>query len=110
MIHPNNFVSELMTGMDREEEYVDEESPYTERNNLKKEPIQEDITNNSSEHLQTVKELKSEMESVKKENERIMRAQEELNQTLIKRFHTKGRGKRTESEDIGYQHKDKNTK
>ena len=44
MIHTKNFVSELMIGMDRLEEYVDEESPYTERNNLQKEPIQEDIT------------------------------------------------------------------
>ena len=55
------------------------EYPYTERDNLQKEPIQEDITNNYFELLQTIKELKSEMESVKKENERILRAQEELN-------------------------------
>ena len=67
MIHTENFVSELMTGMDRLEEYADEESPYIGRDNLQKETIQEDITNNSSELLQTVKELKSEMESVKKE-------------------------------------------
>ena len=66
MIHPENYVSELMTGMDRLEEYANEESPYTERDNLKKEPIQEEITNNSSELLQTVKELKSEMESLRK--------------------------------------------
>ena len=33
---------------------------------FQKEPIQEDITNSSSELLQMVKELKSEMESVKK--------------------------------------------
>ena len=37
------------------------------------------ITNNSLELLQTVKELSTEMEIVKKENERILRAQEELN-------------------------------
>ena len=49
------------------------------------------------------------MESVKKENERIMRAQEELNRILIERFHTDGKSKRTESEDIGYQHKYKKT-
>ena len=48
MIHPKSFVSDLMIGMDRLKEYVDEESPYTERNNLQKEPIQEEITNNSS--------------------------------------------------------------
>ena len=51
-----------MAGMERLEEYADQESPYTERDNLQKEPIQEDITNNSSELLQTVKELKLEME------------------------------------------------
>ena len=45
--------------MDRLEEYADEESPYTEWNNFKKEPIQEEINNNSSELLQTVKELKT---------------------------------------------------
>ena len=43
--------SELTTGMDRLEEYVDEESPYTERNNFQLEPIEEVITNNSSELL-----------------------------------------------------------
>ena len=50
------------------------------------------------------------MESVKKENERILRAQEELNQILIERFHTEGKGKRDDSEDISYQHKHKKTK
>ena len=42
-----------------------------------------------------MKDLKSEMESIKRENERILRAQEELNQILTEIFHTKGRGKRT---------------
>ena len=45
------------------------------------------------------------MESVKKENERNLRAQEELNQILMERFHTEEKDKRTESEDMGYQHK-----
>ena len=103
-------VSELMTGMERLEEYAEEESPYTERDNIQKEPIQEDITNNSSELLQTIKELKSEMESVKKENERILRAQKELNHILMERFHTEGKDNKTDSEDMGYQHKDKKTK
>ena len=110
MIQPKNFVSDLMTGMDRLEEYADEETPYTEQNNFHKEPIQEEISNNSSELLQTVKELKIEMESVKKEKQRILRAEEELNQILIEIFHTKGKDKRTESKDMGYQHKDKKTK
>ena len=99
----------LTTGMERLEEYAEEESPYTEQDNLQREPIQEDITTNSSELLQIVKELKYEMESIKKENERILRAQEELNRILIERFHTEGRGKRIELEDISYQHKYKNT-
>ena len=68
------------------EEYADEESPFTERSNFKREPIQEKITNNSFELLQIVKELRTEMETVKKENERILRAQEELNQILIETF------------------------
>ena len=50
------------------------------------------------------------MESIKKENERILRAQEELNQILTKIFHAKGRGKRADSEDISYQHKYKKIK
>ena len=44
------------------------------RSNSKREPIQEEITNNSSELLQTVKELRTEMETVKKENERIQKS------------------------------------
>ena len=89
MILPENF-SELTAGMERLEEYVDEESPYTERNNFQREPIQEEITNNSLELLQTVTELKSKMESVKRGNERILGAQVELNQILIEIFHTEG--------------------
>ena len=88
--------------MERLGEYAEEESPFTEQENFQREPIQEDITTNSSERLQIVKELKFEMESVKKENERIMRSQEELNQILIERFQTEGRGRRANSEDISY--------
>ena len=83
--------------MERLEEYAKKEYPYTEQDNLQREPIQEDITTNSSEILQTVKELKSKMEYIKKENERILRAQEELNQILTERFQTEGRGKRANS-------------
>ena len=96
--------------MERLEEYVEEESPFTEQENLQRDPIQEDITTNSSELLQTVKDLKFEMESIKRENERIMRAQEELNQILTERFQTEGRSKRVDSEDISYQHKYKKIK
>ena len=65
--------------MERLEEYAEEESPATETRNLRRDPILEDLTSNSLELLQTVKDLKTEMEFVKRENERILRAQEELN-------------------------------
>ena len=96
--------------MERLEEYAEEESPFTEQENLPRDPIQEDLTTNSSELLQTLKDLKSKMESVKRENERILRAQEELNQILTERFQTEGRGKRAESEDTSHQHKFKKMK
>ena len=92
------------------EEYAEEESPFTEQENLQRDPIQEYITTNSSELLQIVKDLKSEMESVKLENERILRAQEELNQILMEKFHTEGRGRRSESEKASHQRKSKKMK
>ena len=55
--------------MERLEEYVEEESPVTEPGNLPIDPIPEDLTTNSLELLQTVKDLKFEMESVKREND-----------------------------------------
>ena len=51
--------------MERLEEYAEEESPFTEQEKLQRDPIQEDITTNSSERLQMVKDFKSEMKSVK---------------------------------------------
>ena len=68
--------------MERLEEYAEEKYPFIELENLPRDPIPEDLTTNSSELLQTVKDLKSEMESFERENERILRAQEELNQIL----------------------------
>ena len=65
--------------MERLGEYAQEEYPATETRNLPRDPIPGDVTTNFSELLQTVKDLKTEMESVKRENERILRAQEELN-------------------------------
>ena len=52
--------------MDGLEEYVEERSPLNEQNNSGKERDKEDITNNSSELLQIVKDLKIEMKTVKK--------------------------------------------
>ena len=51
--------------MERLEEYAKDESPFTEPKNLPRDPIPKDLTTNSSELLQTVKDLKSEMESIK---------------------------------------------
>ena len=96
--------------MERLEEYAEEESPFTEPENLPRDPIPEYLTTNSLELLQIVKDLKSEMESVKRENERILRAQEELNQILIERFQTEGKGKSADSEDTSHQHKYKKIK
>ena len=50
------------------------------------------------------------MESIKKENERILRAQEELNQILMEKFQTEGRGRRSESEDASHPRKSKKLK
>ena len=50
------------------------------------------------------------MKFVKRENERILRAQEELNQIITEKFQTKGRGRITESKDTSHQHKSKNMK
>ena len=96
--------------MERLEEYVDEESPFTEWSNSKREPIQEEITNKYSELLKMVKELRTKMEIVKKENERILRAQEELNQILMEKFQNEEKDKQIEFEDIPYQHKNKKSK
>ena len=70
----------------------------------------EEVTTNSSELLQTVKDLKTEMESIKRENERMLKAQEELHQILIEKFQTEGRSRRSESEDVNHQRRSKKMK
>ena len=75
------------------EEYVEERPPLNEQNNSGKEPAKEDINNNSSKLPQIAKELKTEMETIKKENEIILRAQEELNQILLEMFLNKEKDK-----------------
>ena len=96
--------------MEKLGEYAQEESPDTETRNFPREPMLEEVTTNSSELLQTVKDLKTEMESVKRENERILKAQEELNQILIEKFQTEGRSRRSESEDVNHQRRSKKVK
>ena len=50
------------------------------------------------------------METVKKENERILRSQEELNQILLENFYNEEKDKQMESDTISYQHKSKRSK
>ena len=48
MLSTEKFVSEFNNRYGKKEEYAEEESPYTKQDNLQREPIQEDITTNSS--------------------------------------------------------------
>ena len=94
----------------RLEEYVDKEPPFNEQSNSRKEPIKEEINNSSFELLQTIKELKTKMEIVKKWNERILRAQEELNQILMETFQSGEKDKQIGSKNMSYKHKSKKSK
>ena len=69
--------------MEKLGEYAGEESPNTETRQMSREPVLEEVTVHSSELMQTIKDLKTEMESVKKDNERIWKTQEKLNQILM---------------------------
>ena len=60
--------------------------------------------------MQIVKDLKTEMETFKKENERILGAQEELNQILLEKFYNEENDKQIESNTMSYQHKSKRSK
>ena len=90
--------------------YETEESPNTGIRQLPRESEIEEITVHSSELMQTIKGLKTELESVKKDNERILKTQEELNQILIEKFQTEGRNKRSESEEASQQKASKKMK
>ena len=59
--------------MEKLGEYAEEESPNTETRQMSGEPVLEEITAHSSKLIQTIKDLKTEMESVKKDNERILK-------------------------------------
>ena len=56
----------VLSGLWSGREYADEESLFTKRSNSKRELIQEEITSNSYKLLQTVKELRTNMETVKR--------------------------------------------
>ena len=57
-----------------------------------------ELNNQPSELFQTLKYLKAESHTVKEDNERILRAQEELNQILLDKIHNGGKDKRKEHE------------
>ena len=88
--------------MEKLGEYAEDESPKTETRQMSRDPVLEEIPAHSSELIQTIKDLKTEMESVKKDNERILKTEEELNQILIEKFQTEGRSKRSESEEASH--------
>ena len=88
--------------MEKIGEYAQEESPNTETRQMSREPMLEEVTAHSSELMQTIKDLKTEMESVKKDNERILKTQEELNQILMENFQNEGRNKRSKSEEASH--------
>ena len=50
------------------------------------------------------------MEIVKKENERILRSQEELNQIMLEKFYNEENDKQIEPDTTSYQHKSKRSK
>ena len=73
-----------------------------------------DLNNQPSKLLQTVKDLKAKLQIVKEYNERILRAQEKLNQILLDKIHNRGKDKReeyeTDSGTVSYKHKGKKLK
>ena len=70
-----------------------------------------ELNNEPSELLQTVKYLRAELQTVKKDNERILRGQEELNHILLDKMNNRGKDKRKEHETeygtISYKRKGK---
>ena len=68
-----------------------------------------ELNNQLSELLQTVKDLRAELQTVKEDNERILRAQEELNHILLDKIHNRGKDKirehKNESRTVSYKRK-----
>ena len=88
--------------MEKLGEYAEEESPNTDTRQMSREPVIEEVTAHSSELMHTIKNLNTEIESVKKDNERILKTQEELNQILMEKVQAEGRSKRSESEEASH--------
>ena len=60
--------------------------------------IYAELNSQPSKLLQTVKDIKFELQNVKEDNEIILRAQEELNQILLDKLHNEEKDKRKEHE------------
>ena len=72
--------------MDGLEEYGEERSSLNEKNNFGREPVKEDITNNSSALLQTIKDLKTEIETIKKRKWKNPRSSEGVESNTSAKF------------------------
>ena len=57
-----------------------------------------ELNNQPSELLQTVKELRAKLQIVNEDNERILKAHEELNKIFLDKIHNEGKDKRKEHE------------
>ena len=69
--------------------YAKDGSHHSNPNN-----IYVELNNQPYELIQTVKDLKNELQTVKEDNERILREQEELNKILLDKLHNEGKDKR----------------
>ena len=73
-----------------------------------------ELNNQQSELIQTIKDLRAELQTIKGDNERIIRAQEELNPILLDKIHNGGKDKRkeheTDSGTVSYKHNGKKLK
>ena len=98
--------------MERVEASIEDGSHQNEQNNPYN--LYVELNDHPSKLLQTVKYLKAELQNVKEDNERILRAQEELNEILLDKLHNEGKDKRKgheyESGTISYKHKGKKLK
>ena len=91
------------------EEPAEDGSHHNNPNN-----IYVELNNQPSELFQTIKYLRVELQTVKEDNERILRAHEQLNQILLDKIHSGGKDKRkeceTESGTMSYKRKGKKLK
>ena len=83
-------------GMSTEEEHCPEQPLNNEEGNIREREFWVDlneIQDNKSELKRTLDELSSELRKVKEDNERILKAQEELNTILLAKIHNEEKDK-----------------